>query len=191
MRPLILCLERLERILSILDRRGGELPVREFERSFSVWRWEVEQAAQLGWIVIETRKPRTGRPAQIARRLSKSPAAKLPPLRNRLGKAISYRHWDFADATLLARRWGRTVCGFTFITRTDAYLECFPCARSRAAASVSASRLMRHWHVQSARAWLSAKSNGEIPLDAPNPQTPEEIHRQLAAIRAARKKFAC
>jgi hypothetical protein len=55
MRPLILCRERLDRILSILDRRGGELPVREFLRTFSVYEFEVTQAADLGWIAIDQR----------------------------------------------------------------------------------------------------------------------------------------
>jgi hypothetical protein len=37
------------------------LSVREFARTFSVWGWEIEQSAELGFVKIETRKPRTGR----------------------------------------------------------------------------------------------------------------------------------
>ncbi len=41
----ILCRERLDRILDILDRQGGEETVRQFERRFSVACWEIEAAA--------------------------------------------------------------------------------------------------------------------------------------------------
>ena len=63
--PLTLCRERPDRIQSILSANAGSLPVREFPRTFSVWIWEIEQAAALGWLKIETRKPRTGRPSRI------------------------------------------------------------------------------------------------------------------------------
>jgi hypothetical protein len=56
MRSSILCRERLDRIQRILARNAGALPVREFSRSFSVYEWEIEQAAALGWIHIAARK---------------------------------------------------------------------------------------------------------------------------------------
>jgi hypothetical protein len=46
MHPSILCRERLERIQRILNRVGGSLTVREFQRTYSVHEWEVEQAAR-------------------------------------------------------------------------------------------------------------------------------------------------
>jgi len=65
--PSTLCRERLARIQGVLNQNAGVLTVRDFARSFSVWEWELEQAAALGWIQIETRKPRTGRPSRIAK----------------------------------------------------------------------------------------------------------------------------
>jgi hypothetical protein len=73
---MILCRERLARIQRVLKKNDGKLTVRDFARSFSVWEWEVEQAAALGWIEIETRKPHTGRPSRIAKIVSKPDAAK-------------------------------------------------------------------------------------------------------------------
>ena len=53
MRHNLLCRERLERIECILDRAAGEpVTVREFTRRYDVRKWELEQAAKLGWIEI-------------------------------------------------------------------------------------------------------------------------------------------
>jgi hypothetical protein len=59
-KKLMLCRERLNRIHAILGRRPDGVTVREFARKFSVW-GGIEQAAELGFVKIETRKPRTGR----------------------------------------------------------------------------------------------------------------------------------
>ena len=67
MKSLTLCRERLNRLLHVLARQGGSETLRQLERRFGVWRWEVKQAAALGWVKIETHKPRTGRPSQIAK----------------------------------------------------------------------------------------------------------------------------
>ncbi|MBV5345425.1 MAG: hypothetical protein JZU63_07795, partial [Rhodoferax sp.] len=75
--PLI-CLERLNRIQHVLNKNAGVVTVRDFARSFSVWEWELEQAAALGWIQIETRKPPVGRPSRIVKIVSKPDTAKLP-----------------------------------------------------------------------------------------------------------------
>lgn len=179
-----LCLERLDRLTDVLDRQGGSETIRQLSRRFSIWEWEVEQAAALGWVTIETRKPPTGRPSRIAHKLSQTPAAKLPPPRRAIGKEISIRHWNFGTATaLLAQKWGRSVFRFTFISYTDAYLRSFPFARKRAAAAASASRLLRHPHVKAARAWWFAKTRREIPIDAIAPKTPREIYNHLRNAR--------
>ena len=91
-----LCRERLVRIQRVLNQNAGDLTVRDFARSFSVWSREIEQAAALGWIQIETRKPPTGRPSRILKIVSKPDAAKLPPYRWQLEKPIRIRHWNFA-----------------------------------------------------------------------------------------------
>jgi len=96
MRPLILCLERLERLLKILDRLEGEARIRDLERTYGIYHWEVEQAEELGWARIETRKPPTGRPSRVVVKVNKTPSAKLPPSRSSLGPYISFRHWRFA-----------------------------------------------------------------------------------------------
>jgi hypothetical protein len=62
-----LCRERLARIQHVLKKNGGELTIRDFARTYSVWEWELEQAAELGWIQIKVKKPRTGRPSRVAK----------------------------------------------------------------------------------------------------------------------------
>lgn len=56
-----------------------------------------KQAAELGWIEIEIRKPRTGRPSRVVKfaAVNKCHAAKLPPYRRHLPQALSNRHWLF------------------------------------------------------------------------------------------------
>ena len=75
---MMLSRERLHRILAVIQRQGGSETVRQLTRRFSIFRSEIKEAEALGWISIEKRKPKTGRPATIAR-LSKSQPAKLPP----------------------------------------------------------------------------------------------------------------
>jgi hypothetical protein len=182
MRPLTLCRERLNRILSILERNDGALTVREFARTFSVWEWEIEQAAALGWLKIETRKPRTGRPSRIATIVSKPQAAKLPPYRWQIEKQISIRHWNFAFHSAYSAIKG----GSSFIWRippyTDAYQQAFPAARNRRAAAASMSRLLRHPHVRAARAWFYSKISHEISKDEPMPDTASGIWQRLREL---------
>jgi len=73
MQCLTLCRERLDRLKDVLDRQGGSETIRQLNRRFAIWEWEVEQAAVLGWVTIETRNPATGRPSRIARKLSQTP----------------------------------------------------------------------------------------------------------------------
>lgn len=182
MRPSILCRERLDRIQRILARNAGALTVREFARTFSVWEWEIEQAAALGFIKIETHKPRTGRPSRIAKIVSETPAAKLPPYRWQIEKPISIRHWSFALHSAHSAIKG----GSSFIWRippyTDAYLQAFPAAKKRHAAAASMSRLLRHPHVRAARAWFYSKISQEIPKDEPMPDTANGIWQRLREL---------
>jgi hypothetical protein len=182
MRPFILCRERLDRILSILDRNAGALTVREFDRTYSVRRWEIDQAAALGWIAFEIRKPRTGRPSRIATIVSKPQAAKLPPYRWQIEKQISIRHWNFAFHSAYSAIKG----GSSFIWRippyTDAYQQAFPAARNRRAAAASMSRLLRHPHVRAARAWFYSKISHEISKDEPMPDTASGIWQRLREL---------
>ncbi|MBL9178637.1 MAG: hypothetical protein JNM65_11270 [Verrucomicrobiaceae bacterium] len=184
MRPLILCRERLERIQRILERVGGSLTVREFSRTYSVREWEVEQAAALGWVKIETHKPRTGRPSRIARTVSECPAAKLPPWRCQIEKPISIRHANFAfHSVCYCVKGGSAWVGM--LPLTVAYRRAFPAARKRRAATASMSRLMRHPDVKAARAWLHAKVRLELHWSAPMPESAKEIWQRLRELKSS------
>lgn len=185
MRQLILCRERLERIERILDRVGGMLSIRDFWRTYSVHDWEVRQAAELGWVKIETHKPRTGRPSAIARSVSHCQAAKLPLPRRCLGRCISIRHAKFAlYSVCYAVKGGAAFIGMRPLT--DAYRRAFPAARKRRAATASMSRLLRHPDVEAARAWYRALANGRIPLSESMPETARGIWLRLNELRSAR-----
>lgn len=187
MHPLKLCRERLARIQRVLNKNGGALTVRDFARSFGVWEWEIEQAAALGWIQIETRKPRTGRPSRVVRLVSKPDTAKLPPYRWQIEKPISHRHFSFAVASLKSFKRGRPSYASAFGLggwgcRTDAYQNVYKAARSRAGARASVSRLIRHPDVRAARAWFYAKVRREISMDEPMPDTARAIWQRLSEL---------
>ncbi len=171
--------ERLARIQRILSRHAGVLTVREFARTYSVWEWELEQAAALGWITIETHKPRTGRPSRIAKIVSKSLAAKLPPYRCQIDKVISVRHWHFAFHSVYSAIKGGSSFVWPIPPYTNAYQLAFPAAKNRRAATASMSRLLRHPHVRAARAWFYSKLSNEIPRDAAMPDTASAIWQRL------------
>jgi len=182
MRPLTLCRERFTRIQHVLNKNDGTLTVRDFARSFSVWEWELEQAEALGWIQIETRKPRTGRPSRIVKRVSETHTAKLPPYRWQIEKPIRIRHWNFAFHSVYSAIRG----GSSFLWRippyTDAYLMAFPAAKNRRAATASMSRLLRRDDVRAARAWFYSKISNEIPRDEPMPDTARAIWQRLREL---------
>lgn len=181
MRLLTLCRDRLERIQRILSRNDGALTVREFARTYSVWELEIEQAAALGWIKIETHKPRTGRPSRIVLIVSETQAAKLPPLRSTIEHTISVRHWNFALFSVCrAVRGGATGVGM--VSFTDAYLQAFPAARKRRAATASMSRLLRHSDVKAARAWFYAQVHHEIAREERMPDTATGIWQRLREL---------
>ena len=185
-----LCRERLTRIQHVLNKKGGALSVRDFARSFSVGEWEIEEAAALGWIQIETKKPHTGRPSRIAKIVSETHAAKLPPYRWQIEKPISNRHWNFAFHSVYSAIRG----GSSFLWRippyTDAYLQAFPAAKSRRAAAASMSRLLRHPDVRAARAWFYAKVSQEIPREEPMPDTARAIWQRLRELGSWRIRRA-
>lgn len=181
MRSSIFCRERLDRIQRILERNAGALTVREFYRTFSVWEWEVEQAAELGWIKIETRKPRTGRPSRIARIVSETPAAKLPPYRWQIEQPISFQHKLFAmHSTCAVKHGSRKLVHLPAIA--DVYQSVFKRATNRRAATASASRLMRRSDVKAARAWYYARFDGDAPRSESMPDTASAIWQRLREL---------
>lgn len=182
MHPSILCRERLNRIQRIIERNAGALTVREFTRTYSVGEWEVEQAAALGWIKIETHKPRTGRPSRIAKTVSETTVAKLPPLRCQIEKPISIRHWNFALHSVCTAIKGGTRRFFYLPPYTNAYLRAFPAAKKRRAATASMSRLLHHPDVKATRTWFYAQVNREITREEPMPTTASGIWQRLLEL---------
>ena len=180
MRPLILSLERLDRIRDALSRYGGTASVRDLHRSYGIWAWEVEQAAQLGWLTIWTRKPRVGRPSVIAK-VSRKENAKLPEPRSQIEGAISTRHFNFALRSVGAFHRGMQSIGIPPIV--SAYMAVYS-PRSRQGASASASRLLRRPDVQAARQWFYAMIRGEIPTHERMPETASGIWERLRSLQA-------
>lgn len=175
--------ERLARILCILGRCGGALAIREVVCRHGVMAWEVEQAAALGWLQIETRKPRIGRPSRIVRIVSGSTSAKLPPCRSEIERPISTRHFLFALNSIQCAKHGRRGL-MPLPPMVDAYQRVFAHARKRRAATASASRLLRHPDVCAARRWWQAQIRQEIPAGEPMPRTAGGIRRALALVNS-------
>ena len=72
------------------------MSVRDLMRSFAIWPWEIEQAAELGWLRIVTRRPSgRGRPSRVAE-LSDERNVKLPQPRRQIEKRIAVHHELFA-----------------------------------------------------------------------------------------------
>ena len=180
MRPLILSLERFDRIRDVLDRHGGTASIRDLHRSYGIWAWEVEQAAQLGWLTIWTHKPRVGRPSRIAR-VSRKENAKWPEPSSQIGEAISTRHFHFALRSVQAAiRRRRPSFGIPPIV--SAYMAVYN-PRSRQGASASASRLLRRPDVQAVRQWFYAMIRGEIPTHERMPESASGIWERLNAVQ--------
>jgi hypothetical protein len=156
------------RILSILDRRGGKLSIRDFFRSFGVFNWELEQAELLGWVKITTKKPATGRPSRVVAKVSNFQCAKLPLRRWDIPSEISIRHWNFVFAYLT----GPKTCN-----AAAAYQACFHGGRSAAGVRASASRLLRHPDVKAALAWIRASMDSDFPASEKliTPKSAQEI----------------
>lgn len=179
-RPFILCLERLDCIRDALARRGGTASVRDLHRSHGIWKWEIAQAAQLGWLTIWTHKPRVGRPSRMAR-VSREENAKLPEPRSQIEGAISTRHFHFALRSVQAAvRRGMPSLGIPPIV--SAYMAVYN-PRSRRGASASVSRLLRRPDVQAARQWFYAMNRGEISTNERMPETASGIRERLNAVQ--------
>lgn len=181
-----LCRERLNRLLKVLNRQGGSETVRQLIRRFSFFRSEITQAEGLGWITIEQRKPRTGRPSSLAT-LSNSIAAKLPQSRFNVEKPIKRTHRNFAMHTVYSSVKGGGKKG-SLPGYVEAYRRSFNTAKSIGGAYASCSRLLRHPHVFAARQWHYARANGEIP-NFPFPSFESEIWEQLEIFGSERAKY--
>jgi len=178
--------ERLDRIFHILEQQGGEESIRSLHRNFSIARSEIKEAEILGWISTGKKKPKTGRPAIVAR-LSRNQPAKLPPFRKDLQRRIKYNHEKFARLTVYTSiKGGSKDMGFPGYV--GAYQRTYPKAKSKNGAYASCSRLLRHPHVFAARQWYYATSNGEIP-NLPCPSFESEIWKKLESFGSWRAKY--
>lgn len=181
-----LCRERLKRINAILARYPHGLSVRQFARTFSVWRWEIERAAELGFVQIETRKPRTGRPALVVSRVSEdvseTKTAKLPPFRDAIPKPIRHRLWMLAFHAQQIESNPRAYFGFTLVPRYKAWMRASPSARSAAGARASASRVRRTRDAIAAKQWTFARTGGELPDKEPQPASATEVWLRLKEL---------
>ena len=170
-------LERLQVILRALDRYGGETTTRNLDRLCGVKWWEIDQAVETGFIEVETRKPKIGRPSQVVRKVSKSKPTKLPPRRSSLEKRVTRKQWDFAFWYVIGE------CGpglFSFKRRAwKAYEKVYRSCQSDGAARASASRLMKKPEVPAAIWWQFAKLDRDPDLSNEHPQTATEIWETL------------
>ena len=176
-----LCRERLNRILRLLACHPHGLSVRDFTRTYSVGKWEVEQAAALGCLTIETRRPRTGRPARIAI-VSNPQPRKLPTMPWAAPKPIRPRHRSFALRSISTEADVKATFGVRFTTAAKAYRAGYARAKSQAGARASASRLIRHPDVKAARMWFYASQCEELPRGEPMPTTSDDIYQRLREL---------
>jgi hypothetical protein len=183
-----LCRERLDRILAVLARHMQGVAVRDFARTFSVWRWEIEQAEQLGFVQVITRKPHTGRPSRVVVKVSNCCAAKLPPWRWQLPKRRLVRHELFAFHSVGVSP-ANNVFGFRMTPDWHAYSRVYRYT-SPASARACASRLRRHPEVNACRQWFFAQLAGELPVGEPMPDTSRGIWKRFRELGCWRSKFA-
>ena len=162
--------------------------LRTLESRFAIWRDEVRQAAELGWVTLEIRKPRTGRPAKIARIVSNSAAAKLPFYRSWYPPPIPIRHVLFVRTMAMALKHAGGKMGRRIGTHsyTTAYRRVYPSAKSIRGACASASRLLRHPNVIEIRAWMYAKNEGYIPKNELMPESLAGIEDRLDELLGRR-----
>ena len=179
MTPSILCLERLRRLLRVLDQHGGSARIRDLQRNHGIWSWEVTQAEELGWVRIFTKKPPVGRPSDFAEKINNYPSAKYPPARYSIGRWISWRHRHFATYSVnpvdAANSWG-----FRMPSNAEAYMMAYPSCRNKVSAAVGACRLMKRTDVRLMRRWLFCEMANQVTGNMPLTLT--ELIEQLEPL---------
>jgi hypothetical protein len=174
----MLCRERLDRLLAILDSKNGRASIRDLSRSYRMYCWEIEQAADLGWVKIETYHPPVGRPSRRIEKLSNNEVAKLPPYREQIPSEINFRHHKFALGSINIMPGGDF--GFKLSTLVLAYMKTFPNARSRKGAYASASRLAKRFEVKLMKHWY--RLTMAMPQHEPMPNTIQGIINRLRTL---------
>jgi hypothetical protein len=180
MRPNILCLERLYRIERVL--KGGPKTLWRMRCYHEIYEWEVEQAAEFGWVRIFFRELPRGPAARMAE-LCERADAKLPRPRRQIEREIGWKHREFAQRSVFeCVPRGMRFCHFRMPPVYVAYLHTYPQARSKAVARAAASRLMRRRDVQAAQAWYYAILNHEVSKEEPMPRTLSGIRARLTEV---------
>jgi hypothetical protein len=149
--PYKLTREDAARLCAVLARQfDGTRTLRDLERRHRIWPHIAKAAAEAGFVRIEKRQPRTGRPSYVAvlepDGVNKSQAAKLPS-RHELPKPLSFREETFLQYYACRRGISRFGGG----SAADAYWRVYGCHRTitRASARSAGARLMR-------RPWMKA-----------------------------------
>jgi len=174
-----LCRERLFRLFRVIDQRGGSVTYRNLIHSHGILFWEIDQAAEQGFVEILTRKPPIGRPSYVVKILSRGPSAKLPPFRWFKPRRLSSRQYQFVRmAASIAYHANSTRLQFA----TDAYLAAYPRAKSRAGAAASASRLFRDPFIRAA--WYWYLRDRFVPRGELMPGSAASIYRRLRELGA-------
>lgn len=174
-----LCRERLFRLFRVLKQQKGRATYRNLIHSHCIRPWEIDQAAEHGFVEIVIEKPATGRPSKVVQILSEGPSAKLPPFRWFKPRHLTARHYRFVRmAASIAHHARSTRLQFA----TDAYLAAFPRAQSRAGAAASASRLLRDPFIRAA--WFWYLRDRFVPRGELMPGDTASIYRRLRELGA-------
>lgn len=203
--------DRLAIIIRALQRRGGEMKHRDLNRFNGIKWWEIEQAAEKGFIITEKRKPHTGRPSEWAilngrptatrpfweprkdsegNPVSRNYPTKLPPAPNHSDRRINPREWKFAFWYVYGE-FEPSAGPFGFRRRAGvAYMKSFPNCKSKKGARASASRLLKRQQARAAIAWEFAKLDRCPNLWRFFPERPSEIWNTLHRLGSDRAAWA-
>lgn len=203
--------DRLAIIIRALQRRGGEMKRRDLKRFSGIEWWEIDQAAEKGFIITEKRKPHTGRPSEwavlngrptathpfwqpknnaVGNPVSRNYPTKLPPAPDPSDRRINPREWQFAFWYAYGEfKPGAGPLGFRRRAWV-AYMKSFPNCVSKAGARASASRLLRRQQARAAIAWEFAKLDRCPNLCLFFPERPSEIWNTLHRLGSKRTDWA-
>ena len=160
--------------------------MRDLGRSHTIYGWEIEQAAAMGWFKVSARKSRIGRSSRVVESCAME-NAEMPPARCCIEKEISIRHWWFAMRSVTqAVKHGMRRFGMPGIV--CAYINTYH-PRSRNGAAASASRLLKRADVRAARQWFYAQSGGELPPGETMPGTASGIRTRLRELGNRRADY--
>lgn len=165
------------------------MSVRDLMQSFAIPPWEIEQAAELRWLRIVTRRPSgRGRPSRVAE-LRDERNAKLPKPRRQIEPEISTRHWLFAmRAAKKCCPGGMESFRLQHPRHRDGIHRNLP-AQEPPGRGRAHPDWMRRPHVKAAMQWFYAQMAREIARDEPMPETVSGIRARLAELGCWRARL--